>query len=106
MRTRQIFLALAVVAVLSLAAPQAHSQVIGGGYVGVQTPGFSIGVGAPVVAPAPIVAPYGAYVAPYPAVVVPRPVVYGPRVYYGPAWGYGPRFYGPRYYRHGYRRWW
>jgi hypothetical protein len=98
MRTKQVSLALAVVAVLSLAAPHAHSQVIGGGYVGFGGPGYGgvVGVGAPLVAPAPLVSPVAPYVAPYPSVVVTRPF-YGPRAFYGAGWGYGPRFYGPRY---------
>jgi hypothetical protein len=105
MRTKQVFLALAVAAVLSLAAPRAHSQVIGGGYVGFGGPVYG-GVGAPLVAPVPLVSPVVPYVAPYPSVVVTRPF-YGPRAFYGPGWGYGPRYYGPRYHRNGYgRRWW
>ena len=144
MRTKQVFLALAVVAVLSLAAPHAQSQVIGGGYAGfggsgyggvvsvgaplvapvplvspvdpyvapypsvVVTRGYSgvVSVGAPLVTPAPLVSPVDPYVASYPSVVVTRPI-YGPRIFYGPGWGYRSRFYGPRYYRYGYgRRWW
>src|SRR5208282_5301225 len=97
MSTKQVFLALALVTVLGLAAPRAQAQIVGGGgYIGFGTPGFggAVSFGTPVVP----------YVAPYP-VVVPRPVYAAP--FYGAGWwGYGPRYYGPRYYRgYGYRRW-
>src|SRR5271157_2735112 len=103
MSMKQVFLALALVTVLGLAAPRAQAQIVGGGgYIGFGTPGFGGGVsfGTPVVG-----APVVPYVAPYP-VVVPRPVYAAP--FYGAGWGgYGPRYCGPRYYRrgYGYRRW-
>ena len=65
-----------------------------------------MGFGTPVVAAAPVVAgPVIPYAAGYP-VVVSRPVY--ARSYYGPGWGYGPRYYGPYYhpYHRGYRRVW
>jgi hypothetical protein len=104
MSMKQGLLAMALVTVLFLAAPQAYAQVVGGGYVGFGTPalGGVVSFGSPVVAPAPVVP----YVAPYP-VVVPRPIVAGPVI--GAGWGYGPRFFGPRYYGpryyRGVRRW-
>ena len=108
MSMKQVFLALALVTVLGLAAPRAQAQVVGGGgYVGFGTPGFGgvVSFGTPVVGAAVIGAPVVPYVAPYYPVVVPR--VYGGPVYYRGGWGYGPRYYGPRYYRGGYgwRRW-
>jgi hypothetical protein len=119
MSTKQVFLALALVTVLGLAAPVAQAQVVtGGGYVGVGTPGFgaAVSVGTPIAA-APIVgAPVAAapvvgatvvpFVTSYP-VVVRRPF-FGPR-FVGPGWRgyYGPRFAGTRYYTRGYGyRWW
>jgi hypothetical protein len=104
MSMKQGLLAVLFVTVLSLAAPHARAQVVGGGYVGFGTPGFGgvVSFGSPVVAPAPVVP----YVAPYP-VVVPRPIVAGPVI--GAGWGYGPRYFGPRYYGpryyRGVRRW-
>jgi hypothetical protein len=107
MSMKQVFLALALVTVLGLAAPRAQAQIVGGGgYIGFGTPGFggAVSFGTPVVGAAVVGAPVVPYVAPYPVVV--------PRVYaapfYGAGWGgYGPRYYGPRYYRGGYgwRRW-
>ena len=111
MSTKQVFLALALVAVLGLAAPRTQAQVVGGGgYIGFGTPGFggALGFGTPFGGAAVIGAPVVPYVAPFP-VVVSRPV-YGVPVY-GAGWGgYGPRYYGPRYYRgyrsgYGWRRW-
>ncbi len=104
MSTKQVFLALSLVAILGLAAPHAQAQVVGGGYVGFGVPGVSGAVtfGGPVAGVGVIGAPVVPYVAPYP-MVVGRPVV---APFYGPGWrGYGPRYYGPRYYRGGYRRW-
>jgi hypothetical protein len=108
MSTKQVFLALALVTVLGLAAPRAQAQVVGGGgYIGFGTPGFggAVSFGTPVVGAAVVGAPVVPYVASYP-VVVPRPVYAAP--FYRAGWvGYGPRYYGPRYYRGGYgwRRW-
>jgi hypothetical protein len=107
MSMKQVLLALAMAAVLTLAAPRAQAQIIGGGYIGFGRPGFGgvVGFGTPVVAPAPVVAaPVVPYVAPYPPVVVGGAVYGGPVIRAG--WGYGPRFYGPRYYRPGYYRRW
>jgi hypothetical protein len=107
MSTKQVFLALALVTVLGLAAPRAQAQIVGGGgYVGFGTPGFggAVSFGTPVGGVGVVAAPVVPYVAPYP-VVVPR--AYGVP-YYGAGWGgYGPRYYAPRYYRggYGYRRW-
>jgi len=101
MRIKPIILAMAMVAVLSLAAPRAEAQFFGG-YVGFGNTGV-YGVGGPVVAPVVPVVPG------YPAVVAPAPIYGAPYAYrYGPGWGYGPRYYGPRYYnnyRYGRRRW-
>jgi hypothetical protein len=108
MSTKQVFLTLALMTILGLAAPSAQAQVVGGGgYVGFGTPGFggAVSFGTPVGGVGVVGAPVVPYAAPYP-VVVPRPF-YGPS-FYGAGWGgYGPRFYGPRYYRRGYglRRW-
>jgi hypothetical protein len=103
MRIKQSLLALTVVLALGLAAPRAQAQVVtGGGYVGFGVPGAGgfVSWGTPVVAAAPVVAaPIIPYAAGYP-VVVPRPVY--ARSFYGPAWGYGPRFYGPRPYHYHY----
>jgi hypothetical protein len=107
MTTKKLILALALFAVMSLAAPRLQAQVVGGGYVGFNTPGVSgvIGVGAPVVAPAPVVAaPVVPYVAPYGGVVMGGGPIFAPRPIYRAGWGYGPRYFGPRYYRYGYRR--
>ena len=41
MSTKQVFLALTLVAILGLAAPHAQAQVVGGGYVGFAAPGVS-----------------------------------------------------------------
>jgi hypothetical protein len=107
MSTKQVFLALALVTVLGLAAPRAQAQIVGGGgYIGFGTPGFggAVSFGTPVVGAAVVGAPVVPYVAPYPVVV---PGVYA-APFYGAGWGgYGPRYYGPRYYRrgYGYRRW-
>jgi hypothetical protein len=105
MSTKQVFLALALMTIISLAAPSAQAQVVGGGgYIGFGTPGFggAVSFGTPVGGAAVVGAPVVPYVAPYP-VVVPRPF-YGPS-FYGAGWGgYGPRFAGPRYYR-GVNRW-
>ena len=103
MSMKQVFLALALVTILGVAAPCSQAQVVGGGgYVGFGAPGIggAVSFGTPVVG-----APLVPYAAPYP-VVVPRPVYGVP--FYGAGWGgYGPRYYGPRYYRrgYGYRRW-
>jgi len=106
MRVKHVVLALAMVAVLTLAAPRADAQFFGG-YVGFGNPGVYT-YGAPVVGVAPYVASPVVPVMPgYPAVVAPGPVYRSPYAYrYGPGWGYGPRYYGPRYsnYRYG-RRW-
>ena len=108
MGMKQVFLALALVTVLGLAAPRAQAQVVGGGgYIGFGTPGFggAVSIGTPVIGAAVVGAPVVPYVAPYP-VVVPRPF-YGVPVY-GAGWGgYGPRYYGygPRYYHRGYGGW-
>ncbi len=100
MGMKQVFLALALVTALGLAAPRAQAQIVGGGgYIGFGTPGFggAVSFGTPVVG-----APVVPYVAPYPVVV---PGVYAAPVYRA-GWGYGPRYYGPRYYRgYGRRRW-
>lgn len=102
MSTKQVFLALALVTVLGLAAPRAQAQIVGGGsYIGFGAPGFggAVGFGTPVVGASVVGAPVFPYVAPYP-VVVSRPVYAAP--FYGAGWGYGPRYYGPRYYHRGY----
>jgi len=67
----------------------------------VATPGFSLGLGAPVGVPAYGVYPgYGLGAYPVPVPVRPYPYAYGPRAVYG------PRPYGPYYgHRPGYRRW-
>jgi len=105
MSMKRVFLALALVTVLGLAAPRAQAQVVGGGYVGFGVPGIggAVTFGTPVAGVGVVGAPVVPYVAPYP-VVVPR--VYGVP-YYRAGWGgYGPRYYRPRYYRgYGYRRW-
>ena len=75
MSMKQVFLALALVMVLGLAAPRAQAQVVGGGgYVGFGAPGFggAVSFGTPVAGVAVVGAPVVPYVAPYP-VVVPRP---------------------------------
>jgi hypothetical protein len=108
MSTKQVFLALALVTIICLAAPSAQAQVVGGGgYIGFGTPGFggAVSFGKPVAGVGVVGAPVVPYVAPYP-VVVPRPVFTAPFV--GAGWGgYGPRYFGPRYYRGGnrWRRW-
>jgi len=107
MSTKQVFLALALVTVLGLAAPRAQAQIVGGGgYVGFGTPGFggAVSFGTPVIGASVVAAPVVPFAAGYP-VVVPRPVYAAP--FYRGGWGYGPRYYGPRYYRGGYgwRRW-
>jgi hypothetical protein len=107
MRFKHVLFALSMAVVLCLATPRTQAQVVGG-FIGFRSPGV-VGFGAPVVAPAPVVAgPIVPYAAGYP-VVVPRPF-YGPGLYaYGGGWGFGPRHYGPwrAYpgYRYGYRRW-
>ena len=105
MSTKQVFLALALVTVLGLAAPRAQAQVVGGGgYVGFGTPGFggAVSFGTPVIGAAVIGAPVVPYVAPYP-VVVPRQST--AHLFTGPAGGaMGPAITVPRYY-HGRRLW-
>jgi hypothetical protein len=104
MRLRLVLLAASMAAVLILAAPRAHAQFMGGGYVGFGTPGV-MGFGGPVVAPGPFVgAPMVRYARPYPMMV--GGPMYGPRVFYRPGWGYGPRPYGGRAFRYGYGRRW
>jgi hypothetical protein len=84
---------------LGTTARDAKAQLV------VNTPGFSLGVGAPVVAagavgiyPGPVMYP-GVGVAPIYPLVRPYPYFYGPRVYgpgvYGRPYGglYGPRLY-------------
>ncbi|MFO0889403.1 MAG: hypothetical protein U0790_09720 [Isosphaeraceae bacterium] len=109
MRVKQLLFALAVVVVLGMAAPRGEAQMIGG-YIGFGSPSV-VGYGAPLVAPAPVLAaPVVPYATAYPVVGVSP--WFGPRpVYYGPGWGYRPGFYGSRvvYPRpmYGYgRRWW
>ena len=103
MRTLILAGAAALGVTLGAGAGNAKAQVF------VNTPGFSLGVGAPLVRP-----PYAAYgypVAPvvplapvYSAYPVVRPYPYVvARPYYGYGYGYGRPYYGPRY--HGYRRW-
>lgn len=84
-------------------AAQARSNVYWS--VGVNSPGFNVGVapaapyygyGQPVyVAPPPpvYVQPRGVYYAPQPVYMAPRPVYYEPPAYYGPP---RPAFYGGR----------
>ncbi len=109
MHLKQSLLALTVVLALGLAAPGAQAQVVaGGGYVGINVPGFGgvVSWGTPVVAAAPVVtAPVIPYAVGYPAVV---PGAVYARSFYGPGWVYGPRFYGPRPYHYAYGRriWW
>jgi len=106
MRIKPIILALAMVAVLSLAAPRVEAQFFGG-YVGFGNTGV-YGVGGPVVGAPMVATPIVPVVPGYPAVVAPAPIYRTPYPYrYGPGWGYGPRFYGPRNYgyRYGRRRW-
>jgi hypothetical protein len=101
LRTLCLTSALTLGGLLGVQATQAKAQLV------VSTPGFALGVGAPVVAPAypayPAYGPVvGGYVSPYP-VVRPYPFAYGRPAFYGPRF-YGPRYYGPgRFY--GYRRW-
>ena len=107
MHMKQSLLALTVALALGLAAPRAQAQVVtSGGYVGFGVPGVGgvVSFGTPVVAAAPVVAsPVIPYAVSYP-VVVPRPVYARP--FYGPGWGYGPRYYGPyhHHYYYGYGR--
>src|SRR5271166_4314604 len=84
MSMKQVFLALALVTVLGLAAPRAQAQVVGGGgYIGFGAPGFggAVSFGTPVVGATVVGAPVVPYVAPYPMVV--------PRVYSAPFYGAG-----------------
>lgn len=97
-RIRTITLAgvAAIGGLIGTGAREARAQVF------LSTPGFAVGVGAPVVAPYPVYPAFGVGVVPpvvgaYPVPVRPYPYVYGRPGFYAP-----PRPYAPYYARPGY----
>lgn len=106
-RTLTVAGVVALGSLLGTGADQAKAQVV------VSTPGFALGVGAPVAPVAPVYPGVGVGVIGAPVVAAPvygypvRPYPYGYGYGYGRGYGYyGRPYYGHYGYRHyGYRRW-